>query len=677
MNMHKCTSAPDILIPIAIDLDWPTKDSIVQCVREQHTRYGFRRFALAAPSGGWRSVGYPSREVYENLAKLFVAVRDELLADGIECGWWITATLKSGRSEQFSGMVDTEGKPSFFANCPLDPVFRKTFSENVARFAEIARPAFIITEDDYSIHAGSSEYGCFCEHHLAEFAKRMGKAYTREELISIFRAGTEESNALLRAWRELIRDSMVLISREIREAVDRKTPEIPIGYMQSGGADMDGDCTAAVCRALAGERHAPFCRFYGTSYCGGDSKDIPRVLHHALYSKQHAEDIVAYHESDTFPHTRFFMSADFMRAMMSVVYSAGFDGSTFQTQQLLDDPNEEPAYGRMFRSERRRFAAIHKIAKQCVMRGVEIGYDPFWNTVDQSVGAPRPLWARPVGLFGIPYVTTPQRVAFWDVRQARHCDHETVLAYLSRGLILDGAAAAALVERGYGKYLGISVANEDVASGALQYDLAAREVLKDHVLPTLTGRHMPSPHMFCKGNNGQLWRITVTDPACEVLTELVSFAGEVVAPVMTRFENELGGRVAVMGVTLYHEKHKKDNLSQSLYNYRRQRLLQELVDWCGGDYVAVVGDANVMTVMNEPADAQHADFRAMITLVNLGNDRLDRVHVKLPSHLETVNEVSYLNRSGAWIRQSFSQKGDTITVERPLGFGEPVCLLLR
>lgn len=677
MKINENKQAPDILIPIALELDWPTKESVIQCIREQHERYGFRRFVLAAPSGGWRSVGYPSRERFEEMARLFAEVRDELLADGIECGWWITATLKSGRSEKFTMMRDPDGSPSFFANCPLDPVFRKTFSEDVARFAEIARPALIVTEDDFSVHAGSSEFGCFCEHHLAAFAERMGRAYTSEELVSIFRASTEESYTLLRAWRELIRDSMVLIAREIREAVDRKTPEIPIGYMQSGGADMDGDCTAAVCRALAGSRHTPFSRFYGASYCGGDSKDIPRVLHHALYSKQHAEDVLAYHESDTFPHTRFFMSADYMRAMMSVAYSAGFVGSTFQTQQLLDDPNEETAYGRMFRTERRRFATLVKTAKACVMRGVEIGYDPFWNTVDSTVGGPRPLWARPVGLFGIPFVTTPQQVAFLDVRQARHCDHETVMRYLSKGLILDGAAAFALVERGYGKYLGVSVQNEDVTTPPLQYDLAAREVLKDGVLPQLAGRHMPSPHMFCKGNNGQLLRMTVTDPACLVLTELVSFNRETVAPVMTRFANELGGRVAIMGVTLYHERRKKDNLSQSLYNYRRQMLLQELVDWCGGDYVAVVGDANVMTVMNEPADPKAADFRALLTLVNLGNDSLDRVTVKLPSHLESPTSISYLNRNGAWIPQPFTQNGNIVTVERRFGFGEPLCLLLR
>jgi hypothetical protein len=42
---------------------------------------------------------------------------------------------------------------------------------------------------------------------------------------------------------------------------------------------------------------------------------------------------------------------------------------------------------------------------------------------------------------------------------------------------------------------------------------------------------------------------------------------------MTRFENELSGRVVVMGMTV------KGNLSQSLFNYRRKRLFEEMLLW--------------------------------------------------------------------------------------------------
>lgn len=674
MKVNERTEGLDILIPVALELDWPTKDTIVSDIREQHKRYGFSRFVLAAPSGGWRSVGYPSQEVFTKNAKLFALVCDELQADGIECGWWITATLKSGHSEKFTPMVDANGEDSPIANCPLDPLFRKTFSENVALFASIAHPALIVTEDDYSVFAGSSEYGCFCKHHLAAFAKRMGKAYTREELIAEFRQKTPESFALLRKWRELAKDSMVEFSQDIRRAVDVKTPEIPIGYMQAGCADMEGDCTAEICRALAGSRHTPFSRFHGTAYCGGDSKDIPKILFNALYSKQHMPDIVPYHESDTFPHTRYFMSSSFMRAMMSVVYSAGFQGSTFQTQQLLDDPNEESAFGKMFCTERARFNAIFKAAKKCRMRGVELSYDPFWNTVDHF-GSWKPRWARPIGLFGIPYTTTREKVACWDARQARYYDDHTVMEYLCAGLILDGGAAMELFRRGFGKYLGVDV-GESVATGMLSYDLAAREVLCDNVLPKLLGRHMPSSHMYAIGNNGEQLRLTVNDPKCEILTELISFEKKHITPAMTRFENELGGRVVVLGQTLYNEKKQKTNLSQSLYNYRRQKLIQDAVSWCGGDYATVLDEPNVFVVMNEAIDAETVGFQAMLTLVNLGEDSIDRISIKLPRVMHSFERIYYLNKEGEWKEKKVVKTEKGFKISCKFHFGEPVCLII-
>ena len=114
MRVNERIDGLDILIPVSLELDWPTKDTIVADIREQYKRYGFHRFVLAAPSGGWRSVGYPSQEVFRTHAVRFAQIQDELKSDGIECGWWITATLKSGHSDDFTPMVDENGENSPF-----------------------------------------------------------------------------------------------------------------------------------------------------------------------------------------------------------------------------------------------------------------------------------------------------------------------------------------------------------------------------------------------------------------------------------------------------------------------------------------------------------------------------------------------------------------------------------
>ena len=75
----KKTELIDIIIPISLELDWPTEESIVSEVLEQHKLYGFQKFAFAAPSGGWRSVGYPASSYFEERANLFLKVKKRVL----------------------------------------------------------------------------------------------------------------------------------------------------------------------------------------------------------------------------------------------------------------------------------------------------------------------------------------------------------------------------------------------------------------------------------------------------------------------------------------------------------------------------------------------------------------------------------------------------------------------
>jgi len=660
MNSHK--KPLDVIVPVSLELDWPTKERIVQEIREQHDRFGFTRFALAAPCGGWRSVGYPPTAHFRDRAELFLQVKNALAAEGISCGWWITATVKSGPSPEFQRIIRDDGSPAPFSSCPLDPAFRKRFSEDVALFAEIAKPAFIITEDDFSIMASASRFGCFCPHHLAEFSRREGRTYTRESLVAQLSQNTPEAAALLRRWQMLLRDSLVGLGAAMRTAVDRKSPEIPMGTAQTGNSDADGDITEPLARAMAGPRHTPFSRLYGAFYCGGDTKDIPIQLYHPLYNRQHIpQPFTFYHETDTFPHTRFFTSAAQIRAIMGAVYSWGFDGSLFQTQQLLDMPNEEPVYGAMFAKERPRFEAAAYIAAQCTIKGAQMPFDPFYGNT--------PQWLHCVSMFGIPHTTQESEIIFLDANQAAYLDDDTIRSDLSRGLFLDGGAAKQLCRRGYGKYLGVEM-GDDVASGTLRFDLGAREVICESFTRAGQGKHMPSAHMYACGRNGQHLRITVTDPRCEVISEACTFQKHPVAPAMTRFENELGGRVVVMGMTL------NGNRSQSLLNYRRQRLLQDLLVWCG-DRLAFAQEApGVFTIMNEAKNPADSGFLGMLTLINLCEDDLDGLSLHLPPQWRNA-AFSILDTNGSWQECACTRTPDGIRLSDEIRYSRPVFLLVR
>ena len=242
----------ETIIPVGLELALLEGRDVSETVLDIHKNYGFKRFMLTAPGKRWRALGFPPMEHFERLAYAFKEAKEKLEPYGIVCGWWCTLCIKSGAYEGSSRIKKADGSLTPYSNCPLDPAYKEHFSNCIARFAEIAKPAFIITEDDYSI-IQSSPKGCFCDLHMAEFARRMGREYTIEELSEILDKRDEESLKIIKAWRELMKDTLVEFSKEIRRKLDVASPEIPMGHMQQGPADAEGDCTYEICKALAGD----------------------------------------------------------------------------------------------------------------------------------------------------------------------------------------------------------------------------------------------------------------------------------------------------------------------------------------------------------------------------------------------------------------------------------------
>ncbi len=653
---------PDVLVPIRLDAP---KESIEK-IRWLHERFGFTRFCPDGLSKGYRAERYPTREEYLEEARAFASVREYAASLGCTCGWFCNLTVKSGPTG-LTPILRADGTPHPFATCPLDMRFCDMLAADIAAFAAVARPAFIFLEDDFSISAAN---GCFCEHHLAAFAKRMGKRYEREELLEIFAKDTPEAHALNRAWQTLKKDTLVSLAKKIRAEMDKVAPEIPIGLMQSGAQDRDGDFTEAVAKTLAGERHTPFVRLYGTFYCGFETKKLPKALYHSLYYTEHLpEDILCYHESDSYPHNRFFSAGKQMTALRGAAYSYGMVGSIHFAQQYFDRPFEEDTYGKCFQKEEMRLRTVAAVAQKCHPYGVRITYDPFYNMLTPE--NPDPFFAECIGRFGIPFATGEASVAFLDARQAKYEDREALMRYLSGGLFLDGEAAKILCERGFGKYLGVNV-GEDVLEGrpSLRYDLGALEVITDAFAIEGEGKEMWAAHAYCPKGNGKWMEITAREPAAQIVTEGVDFRGNALFPTMTYFENELGGRVAVMSLTA------RDNPSQALYNHRRQRLLQRIICKMSDEYPLVTNAPDIYTIALAPRDKEE-DLLGMLTLINLCEDEAERIHVYLPPTLRCAGTLCYIAEDGTLRPLDAERTEDGFRLCTPLAHCEPIYIVLK
>jgi hypothetical protein len=391
-------------------------------------------------------------------------------------------------------------------------------------------------------------------------------------------------------------------------------------------------------------------------------------MFNALYKTEHLpSDILCYHESDSYPHTRFYSSGKEMSAMLSAAYSLGMVGSIFFAMQSLDEPFEEPSLGKHFAREYARLRTICEIARDSAPFGVELSYDSYIGDVYESMCMNQ--FKECIGRFGIPFTTKEANVALWDGRYAKYADDVTVMRYLSRGLILDADAAKILCRRGFGKYLGVNVGDPLTKSNPkLVYDLGAKEVITEKFAAEGEGRKMWCGHAYCPAGGKEWVLLTPTDESTEVVTEARDFRGNLLCPGMTYFENELGGKVAVMSLTV------KENRSQALFNHRRQRLIQRVIRRMSDEYPFVKNAPEVYNIFLEPS--ADCDMLALLNLINLSEDDAENTAIYLPPELRSATSFSEIGENGEIRPLDYLRTDDGIILPFPLRHSVPTYIII-
>ena len=184
------------------------------------------------------------------------------------------------------------------------------------------------------------------------------------------------------------------------------------------------------------------------------------------------------------------------------------------------------------------------------------------------------------------------------------------------------------------------------------------------------GKIMPIAHTYANGHNGKLLKLTKTSDKCLTVSQAFTFEHEFISTAMTYFENDLGGKVIVMGMTL------KNNISQSLFNYRRQRLFNDLLIKCGCDFPLVKDSPNVHLIANKAKDEKAAGFKYMVTLINLGDDTIKDLKLYLPKNMQSLTPYR-LKIDGTWEKASVTVDGEYALINDQLDYCEPLYLLFK
>lgn len=644
------------------------KDEMISQLIDMRQRFGLRRFSLVAPMEEVRLTGYPSRQVYQEIGEDVLYVKNKLASYDIEIGWWSAPSLRLGAGGDFQYITDLNGTISDTSPCPLDPKFKEDFSNNIAHVVKIARPFIVHFEDDFELswQPKAVKFGCFCPHHLAEFSKRQGQNYSREELEKIFTDKvTPHSIKLRRAWAELSRDSLTSLAEVIREKVDIIAPETRMLLCQSGICDMDGDFTEAVTKAFAGKTR-PAVRLFGSDYSSDEAQSLPKRVFHALYSIQHLpKEFEFYHESDTYPHTRFFMSATKLKSLMTAAFSYGFDTSMFYGTQYLDNPLEEEGYVSMFHSEIKRFSALKEAVKNCEVGGVEIvhrslGY--IANSYERRRGHDNYTgqdWVPFIGKSGIPYTSKNGKVKIVAGNFVDILTDDEIKEMLSGGVLLDGSAAYSLYKRGWGEMIGA-----DVAKGS-EANFSYEGVRNPDDYPNIKGKLMYNLLFAPAGSEGGSFYELKPKQKAKIITDFLDPEEKPVIPGMLRFKNKLGGRVVITAFSI------AGNRSSAVFNYKKKEIIRQSIEWLGNEPLPVFVNKlpNVYCIFNR---SKSDDF-AIVTLINLSADPANSFSLDVAPEWVNV-KVKMLNENGKWQEVNIETKGRTMKVDLPLLIMQPVIL---
>ena len=481
--------------------------------------------------------------------------------------------------------------------------------------------------------------GCFCDRHLASFAERYGKSLSAAEIAAAFRKRAPANEPLRQAFAETQKESLVLFAQAIRRAIDGIDPAIRTCLCQSYRVDLDGDTTEAIARALAGGTR-PAVRIYGAKYNNENSAvKLPATLAHAAWSGATLpKDIELIHESDPYPHNRFFSAASFLGSEIAGAFMCGVSDSYLYCSQYLDDPFEDGGYADWFNRNRRRLEVVRDFRAKARPVGVRVSFDSKEHYLVREPAPGKKLdfladGTYFLGKLGFPYTAVGGDVTLLSAQSADQMTDEGIRCALSGGVLLDGAATLAISERGFNDLMGVAP-------------------MRVERLPVTKERILPAAGCRKRGKNVNCWLLDPVGgaeasvllklaplPGAEVWAEYVGPDGEAVAPSITYFKNALGGRVAVLSQGL------SGNRSSSIYSPRKQELFANLFDRLSQGRLDVCASETpctwVMACVLEDGGAM------MVMVNNLAGETRDDVALRL-SEKWCGAEVAHLGMSGAW-----------------------------
>ncbi|MEI8196242.1 MAG: hypothetical protein WCI73_10065 [Phycisphaerae bacterium] len=423
------------------------------------------------------------------------------------------------------------------------------------------------------------QYGCYCPLCLADLSRRQGREFTRASLVEELRRDTwPEGNATQRAWDQRNHEAIKGVLRACERGAHEVVPGLELGLMTGMAERVEEWLDVLAGPDKAPIRFRPGAGFYVDDVPGGGIEKalrIGQIITHARPKRLTSIQC----EIENFPYHKLQKSVQLNMVEAACYQATGCRGIAWNILPHERNP---------FDDYETRLAGIERwrpFFEQLAAWGGDLPASGLWlaNSPDYHPGG------YFGGLFGSsdPSGKASKTLRELGLPQAFCRAHAcvTVLAggavsaftprevqqILSGGVIVDVEAAQWIQRMGLGRLLGVHL--EPIYPGAL------RERLTNHPLNAPWGgqyRNAWLGFFALHGSGSGATRLDPLSPEVQVLTEMVHYYGtDSLGASVTAYENELGGRVVVLGYSPWERTH----------NSAKRGQLGRLAAWVSRDTV--------------------------------------------------------------------------------------------